>query len=142
MDRILSSIIREHHARNRQMAFVSGPRQVGKTTACRAAFDRPVYLNWDQEDHRSLLVGNSGDLDRHLGLVALGERPVELVLDELHKYGRWKNFLKGFFDLHERRVRVTVTGSSRLDVYKRGGDSLMGRYFLYRMHPLSVGEIL
>ena len=66
-------------------------------------------------------------------------RPV-VVFDELHKYGRWKQFLKGFFDTYEHRVRIIVTGSSRLDTYRRGGDSLMGRYFSYRMHPLSVGE--
>ena len=29
-----------------------------------------------------------------------------------------------------------------MDVYKRGGDSLMGRYFPYRMHPFSVAELL
>lgn len=62
-------------------------------------------------------------------------------LDELCKFGRWKQFLKGFFDTYGDRVRVVVTGSSRLDVYRRGGDSLMGRYFLYRMHPFSVAEI-
>jgi predicted AAA+ superfamily ATPase len=68
-------------------------------------------------------------------------RPRVVALDELHKYRRWKSLLKGFFDAHEDRTRVIVTGSSRLDVYRRGGDSLMGRYFLFRMHPLSVGEL-
>jgi hypothetical protein len=63
-----------------------------------------------------------------------------IAFDELHKYGRWKAFLKGFFDTWERRAHILVTGSSRLDVYRRGGDSLMGRYFVYRMHPFSVGE--
>jgi uncharacterized protein len=58
----------------------------------------------------------------------------------LHKHSKWKAFLKGFFDVYGKQVRVTVTGSSRLDVFRRGGDSLMGRYFLYRMHPFSVGE--
>jgi predicted AAA+ superfamily ATPase len=65
-----------------------------------------------------------------------------VVFDELHRYGRWKTFLKGFFDTWGERARIIVTGSSRLDVYRRGGDSLMGRYFLYRMHPLSVGELV
>lgn len=55
---------------------------------------------------------------------------------------QWKNFLKGFFDASEGTASVLVTGSARLDIYKRGGDSLMGRYFLYRMHPLSVGELI
>ncbi len=64
------------------------------------------------------------------------------LFDELHKYPRWKQFLKGFFDTFADEVRIIVTGSSRLDVYRRGGDSLMGRYFLYRMHPFSVAEAL
>lgn len=60
--------------------------------------------------------------------------------DEIHKFVRWKSFLKGFFDLYEDRTSIIVTGSARLDIYKRGGDSLMGRYFLYHMHPLGVAE--
>ncbi len=63
-----------------------------------------------------------------------------VVFDELHKYAKWKKFLKGFFDTYETRVKIAVTGSSRLDLYRRGSDSLMGRYFLYRMHPWSVAE--
>jgi uncharacterized protein len=64
------------------------------------------------------------------------------VFDELHKHVKWKSFLKGFFDVYGERVHLIVTGSSRLDVFRRGGDSLMGRYFLYRMHPFSVAECL
>jgi hypothetical protein len=33
-----------------------------------------------------------------------------------------------------------VTGSARLDYYRRGGDSLQGRYFFHRLHPLSPAE--
>ena len=62
--------------------------------------------------------------------------------DEIHKFVRWKSFLKGFFDLYEDRTSLIVTGSARLDIYKRGGDSLMGRYFLYHMHPLGVAELV
>ncbi len=65
-----------------------------------------------------------------------------VLFDELHKYPRWKRFLKGFFDTYADQVRITVTGSSRMDAYRLGGDSLMGRYFHYRMHPFSVAEIL
>jgi predicted AAA+ superfamily ATPase len=65
-----------------------------------------------------------------------------VVFDEIHKYRKWKSFLKGFFDVYGERLKIIVTGSARLDIYKRGGDSLMGRYFPYRMHPLSVAELL
>ena len=65
-----------------------------------------------------------------------------VAFDEIHRYSKWKTFLKGFFDSYERNCRVIATGSARMDVYKRGGDSMMGRYFPYRIHPLSVGELV
>ncbi|MCH8528327.1 MAG: ATP-binding protein [Kiritimatiellae bacterium] len=124
----------------RQMAFVSGPRQVGKTTACRALADH--YLSWDVEEHRRLILNGPASVGETLNLRRLQEKLPVVVLDELHKNPRWKTFLKGFFDLYESDCRIIVTGSSRLDVYRKGGDSLMGRYFLYHMHPLSVAELL
>ena len=122
------------------MAFVSGPRQVGKTTSCRALAD--AALNWDDLDHRELVLGGPRRVVDALGLERLVERRPTVLFDELHKFARWKSFLKGLFDSYGDRVRILVTGSSRLDVYRRGGDSLMGRYFLYRMHPFSVGEVV
>lgn len=137
--RVYASILRQHLADNRQMAFVSGPRQVGKTTLCRQLGD--AYLDWDNEDHREIILRGPGAVAEHCGLAELADKPPVIVLDELHKYKRWKQFLKGFFDTYEGVARIVVTGSSRLDVYRRGGDSLMGRYFRYRMHPLSVAEL-
>lgn len=136
--RLYDSILAEHLARRRQMAFVTGPRQVGKTTTCRALASG--YLNWDDDDHRRLFLGGPMAVAGELGLLRLRERPLVAVFDELHKYRRWKWFLKGFFDTHGPAVRLLVTGSSRMDLYRRGGDSLMGRYLLFRMHPFTVGE--
>lgn len=138
--RLYTSILSEHLKRHRQMAFVSGPRQVGKTTACRSIGD--VYLNWDNTDDRRQMLPGPAALAAALHLDRLRERHPIAVLDELHKYTKWKSLLKGFFDTHGDRVRLIVTGSSRLDVFRRGGDSLMGRYLLYRMHPLTVAETL
>jgi predicted AAA+ superfamily ATPase len=64
------------------------------------------------------------------------------MFDEIHKYPDWKNYLKGFFDTYKNKVDVLVTGSARLDIYRKGGDSLMGRYFPYRVHPLTVAELI
>lgn len=122
------------------MARIAGPRQVGKTTVCRSLSD--AYLNWDNADDRRSLLRGPASLAGLLQLDRLRARPPVAVLDELHKYPKWKGLLKGFFDTHGDRVRLLVTGSSRLDVFRRGGDSLMGRYLLYRMHPWSVGECL
>ena len=138
--RIYDSLLAEHLASNRQMAFVSGPRQVGKTTTCRG--HAQVYLNWDDFDDRELVLRGPGAVADRLGLSRLSEVPPVALFDELHKFPRWKQFLKGFFDGHGDQVRILATGSSRMDVYRRGGDSLMGRYFAYRMHPFSVAEII
>jgi hypothetical protein len=139
-DRLYAGILADHLAQCRQMAFVTGPRQVGKTTTCRALGS--VYLDWDNEDHRATILAGPGDVAAYAALDEQHVKRPVIVFDELHKYKHWKGFLKGFFDTYEDRARVIVTGSSRLDVYRRGGDSLMGRYFLFRMHPLTVGELL
>jgi len=139
-ERIYDSLLVEHFANNRQMAFISGPRQVGKTTTCRNHAD--AYINWDNIDDRELILAGPAKLVDRLGLNRLSNTIPLALFDELHKYPRWKQFLKGFFDTYADQIQIAVTGSSRMDVYRRGGDSLMGRYFPYRMHPFSVAETL
>jgi uncharacterized protein len=136
--RLYTEVLSDHLQRHRQMALVSGPRQVGKTTACRSISD--TYLNWDNADDRRRLLRGPAALAEALQLDRLRAQPPVAVLDELHKYSKRKALLKGFFDTYGDRVHLIVTGSSRLDVFRGGSDSLMGRYLLYRMHPLSVGE--
>jgi predicted AAA+ superfamily ATPase len=118
-----------------KMVFVEGPRQVGKTTLALqiiGASDalHPGYLNWDDVKARPRILR---------GEMPPGERVV--VLDEIHKHARWRNLVKGIFDTRPRGHSLLITGSARLDVYRRGGDSLQGRYHAYRLHPLSVGEV-
>jgi len=136
--RIYPAVLREHFELHRQMAFVAGPRQVGKTWVCKSIAE--AYFNWDNTDDRRTLLRGPAALAQTLGVDRLRTNPPIIVLDELHKYPKWKTLLKGFFDTYGERARLLVTGSSRLDIFRRGGDSLMGRYLLYRMHPWSVGE--
>ena len=131
------------------MALMSGPRQVGKTTIARDLCRRMtsdgepgLYLNWDNQDHRARILAGPEQMATAVGLDRLRSTPPLCAFDELHKYRRWRDFLKGLFDTHERDLHVLVTGSARLDVFKRGGDSLMGRYFPYTLHPLSVAELV
>ena len=138
--RFYDALLRDHLARHRQMALVSGPRQVGKTTACRAVAD--AYLNWDNMDERRLLLKGPAAIATAVGLDRLRARPPVAVIDELHKHSKWKALLKGLFDTYGDRAKWIVTGSSGLDVFRHGGDSLMGRYLLYRVHPWSVAECL
>lgn len=137
--RIYEDVLREHLKDNRQMAFLTGPRQCGKTTLAKALSNR--YFTWDDLATRRLVAGDAAGLASAAGLdVATDALPI-ITLDDIHKFIRWKNFIKGFFDIYEDRMRLIVTGGARLDIYKRGGDSLMGRYFIYHMHPLGVAEL-
>jgi predicted AAA+ superfamily ATPase len=138
--RIYDTLVDEHLAKHRQMALVSGPRQVGKTTTCQG--HAQAYADWDNIDDRERILAGPARLVDQFGLNRLSEATPVVLFDELHKYPRWKQFLKGFFDTYSDRIKIIVTGSSRMDVYRRGGDSLMGRYFLYRMHPFSIAETL
>lgn len=138
--RIYEAVLEEHLRDNRQMAFLSGPRQCGKTTLAKSLAD--CYFTWDDLATRRLVAGDAAGLADAVGLGIATEKKPIITLDEIHKFVRWKSFLKGFFDLYEDRMRLIVTGSARLDIYKRGSDSLMGRYFLYHMHPLGVAELV
>ena len=138
MDRSYNHLLKRHFEENFEMIFLVGPRQVGKTTSGIQFQEKPVYLNWDNEDDRMAILSGPAHIAEKIGL--LESRVV--VFDEIHKYKNWKNFIKGFFDTYGReKLKIILTGSSRLDIYQRGGDSLMGRYFLHRMHPLSIVEI-
>jgi len=48
--------IEKHFSENRQMLFLCGPRQVGKTTCAQAALPDTLYLNWDIEADRELIL--------------------------------------------------------------------------------------
>lgn len=115
-----------------KFVFLAGPRQVGKThLAEKMARERGgLYLNWDLAEDRERILKKEF-LTEHF-----------VVLDELHKYERWKSFLKGIYDKYHSTLKILVTGSARLDVYRRGGDSLFGRHYLHHLHPFSIGELL
>jgi predicted AAA+ superfamily ATPase len=118
------------HDLARKMVFVAGPRQVGKTTlALGLPGARAGFLNWDVPEHRERVLR--------------GQLPVSKlwVFDELHKYRRWRNYLKGLYDGRRPGQRILVTGSGRLDLYRFGGESLQGRYHLLRLHPFSAAEL-
>ena len=138
--RIYDTLLREHLQDHRQMIFLSGPRQVGKTTTARQTAD--YYLDWDNRSHQEIILKGPEAVAEYCGLHIAQEAIPVILFDELHKFPRWKNFLKGLFDTYEERCRIIATGSAKMDVYRRGGDSLMGRYFPYRLHPLSLAELL
>ena len=114
------------------MVFLSGPRQVGKTTLAKTFLKKAAdrYYNWDNRDDRRQILAARWPAEKAL-----------LVFDELHKYNKWKGWIKGEYDRHGDRLRFLITGSARLDIYRKGGDSLQGRYHAHRLHGFSVGEM-
>lgn len=144
MDRQYKNILISHFSEHQQMSMISGPRQVGKTTLALDIHHKrsTFYFNWDDFDDRELLLQGGSAIAQHIGLDKLHANPPLVILDEIHKFKKWKPLVKGFYDKYKEQCHILVTGSARMDVYKKGGDSLMGRYFNYRLHPLSVREVL
>jgi predicted AAA+ superfamily ATPase len=118
-----------------KIVLVSGPRQVGKTTLAQIIgkehFKSFSYFNWDYQPDRKKIVNL--ELPAEAGLI---------IFDELHKYKNWKSYIKGIFDKYKGYFSLMVTGCAKMDIYRKGGDSLRGRYYHYRLHPLSLNEIL
>lgn len=131
---LLTEII-ELSLKNKKMAFISGPRQVGKTTLSKMIgreLNKPFkYFNWDQIGFRKIWQKTPLDFLKGEGI----------IFDEIHKARSWKTTLKGIFDHNDSHIPIIVTGSAKLDTFRRGGDSLMGRYFHFRLHPFTLGEL-
>ena len=117
-----------------KMVFVGGARQVGKTTLAKkiiaSNFSTPCYYNWDSQKDRRMIMKSDWPGNADL-----------IILDEIHKYKKWKSFVKGEYDTLKEKFRFMITGSARLDLYRKGGDSMQGRYHYYRLHPFSMSEL-
>lgn len=121
---------------DKKMVFVAGPRQCGKTTLAKKILKEEMgsranafYLTWDAAEDRENIIRERFPVGKGL-----------LVLDEIHKYSRWRQVVKGLFDKRNHELKILVTGSGRLDYYRYGGDSLQGRYHFYRLYPFSYAE--
>lgn len=115
-----------------KMVLIGGPRQVGKTTLARSYIKNDKqYLTWDDLEDRNIIKKHQ--VNTLLKLV---------VLDEIHKYKKWRMLLKGLFDKYGEKLKIIVTGSAKLDYFRKGGDSLFGRYHYYRLHPLTISEVI
>ncbi len=113
-----------------KIILLSGPRQTGKTTLSKSLNPHAVYLNYDEADDRFVIAQKAWNPDTPL-----------IIFDELHKMPEWKRWLKGLYDTRGIPPQVIVTGSAKLDTYRKVGDSLAGRYFAYRLHPFDIQEV-
>jgi len=128
-------------AKSKSMVFMAGPRQAGKTTLARIisnAYANSIYTNWDIPEHRMRIIENPvffQEIERKDATKPL------VIFDEIHKSRDWKNYLKGVYDGFNGEFQFLVSGSGRLDIYQKGGDSLAGRYFLFHLWPLTIAEL-
>ena len=114
----------------KKIVLLIGPRQAGKTTLSKMLSSNFDYLNFDNPEHRLGLIERSWDRSKDL-----------IIFDELHKLKNWKSWLKGIYDTEGVQPRIIVTGSAKLDSYRKVGNSLAGRFFQFRLHPLDLKEI-
>lgn len=128
MKRYLTKYIQEDL--DKKIILVTGPRQTGKTTLSKMLKNNFDYFNFDNLDDRLSLQKKSWDRSKEL-----------VIFDELHKLKNWKSWLKGVYDTEGMPPSILVTGSAKLDTYRKVGDSLAGRFFQFRMHPLDLKEI-
>lgn len=143
--RIYTKVALQHFSEMNKMLFLEGPRQVGKTTIAAALqphFQDYHYLNWDISGDQAIILSGADAVAEHMELVVAKSQKSLVVFDEIHKFSRWQTFVKGFFDKYHQYANILVTGSTQLGFYRRGGDSMMGRYFPCRVHPFSVAECI
>ena len=128
-------------ASEKSMVFLVGPRQVGKTTLAQIisrSFTNSLYFNWDIPQDRANLLENPAFFE---GMRRKDASKPLIIFDEIHKYKEWKNYLKGVYDQFRGQYDFLISGSGRLDIYQRGGDSLAGRYFIFHLWPFTIAEL-
>jgi predicted AAA+ superfamily ATPase len=118
------------------MVFLGGPRQVGKTTLAISLINKfkpghQAYLNWDNDESRKLILKSAWPKNEPL-----------IIFDEIHKRKGWQTLVKGIWDTWKENQKFLITGSARLDIFRKGGDSMMGRYYYYRIHPFTYPELM
>ena len=122
-----------HEDLSKKMVFLVGPRQVGKTWLAKKIggyYKNTIYLNYDSISDREMIKNQSWLPDTEL-----------VILDELHKMKNWKNYLKGLYDTKRPELKILVTGSARMETFRKSGDSLAGRFFVHHLLPLSLSEL-
>ena len=115
---------------SKKILLISGPRQCGKTTLAKMLADDYSYVNFDNPKDRLILEEQSWDRKKQY-----------VIFDELHKKNKWKSWLKGVFDSEGMPPGLLVTGSAKMDVYKKAGDSMAGRFFSFRLFPFNLKEL-
>ncbi len=131
----------EQLSADKSMIMISGPRQAGKTTLARQIEQTKTnsqYFNWDIISNKQKLINDPLFFQK---INRIDSSKPLIIFDEIHKYPDWKNYLKGVYDEFKDEYLFLITGSGRLDLFRKGGDSLAGRYFMFRLFPFTLSEL-
>ena len=112
-----------------KILIITGPRQTGKTTLSKTLHTSFDYLNYDEQEHHKTILEKSWDRKKNY-----------IIFDEIHKKKYWKKWLKGIYDTEGIPPGIVITGSASLDMHRKNGDSLAGRFFHFRLHPFDIKE--
>ncbi len=128
---------------DKSLILLAGPRQSGKTTFARDIvakdFKDIIYFNWDIDGDKRRLLTDPVFFSK-IPKSSISSKPL-VILDEIHKYRDWKNYLKGIYDQFEKEYNFLVTGSGRLEYSRKAGDSLAGRYLKFHIFPFTLSEL-
>ena len=111
---------------------VTGPRQSGKTTLCRAAFPHFDYVNLEAPDQREF-----AESDPRGFLARLGDGA---ILDEIQRVPDLLSYLQVLADEAGRNSLFVLTGSEQFRLFDAISQSLAGRTALLRLLPFSLVE--
>lgn len=133
----------EQLSADKPLVMLAGPRQAGKTTFARDIvakdFSDVIYFNWDLAKDKKRLISDPIFFSKE-PRSSESSRPL-VILDEIHKYRDWKNYLKGLYDQFSAEYQFFVTGSGRLEFSRKAGDSLAGRFLKFHIFPLTLAEL-
>ncbi len=112
---------------------VTGPRQSGKTTLCRATFPEITYINLEAPDTRAFAME---DPRGFLAGLANGA-----ILDEIQRTPELPSYIQGIVDSDSFQGKFILTGSQQFELMNQVSQSLAGRTALLKLLPLSINEL-
>jgi hypothetical protein len=112
---------------------ITGPRQSGKTTLCRAAFGSKPHVNLEQPDTRGFAQGDPRGI--------LRTYPDGAILEEIQRTPELPSYLPAIVDERPEPGRHILTGSEQLEVLIRVGQFMAGRTGILRLLPFGVEEM-
>ena len=113
---------------------LTGPRQSGKTTLCRALFPQHRYETLEAPDVRSFATEDPRAF--------LAQFPEGAILDEVQRAPDLLSYLQGIIDSDPAPGRWILTGSQNLSLLESVSQSLAGRTAVYNLLPLTRGETI